>query len=256
VERKPAFAAPRLLRHALRLLVLLGGTLVCWLLLTSAPAQADDSDASAGHHPVASGVDAVDTTTHAAADELRDASPQAERALTRATRSAPQPVRATVTHVVTTVGPAISRTTNAVADAVDRTVATVHGLVDPVVAGTPAVGGPAAAPAAVAVSKHPASGGRAHEASVPDASSLTLLATTSSGSRSGSADGSQLEPTRGLPVPGEPTAPAGSWTGPSPASATLAGMLLLLFLLLRGRRVRDDADLPSGPVYPPGSSPG
>jgi hypothetical protein len=33
-------------------------------------------------------------------------------------------------------------------------------------------------------------------------------------------------------------------------------MLLVLFLMLRGRRVRDDADLPAGPAYPPGSSPG
>lgn len=257
MERKPAFAVPRLLRHALRLLVLLGGTLVCWLLLSNAPAQADGSeDAAAGGHPVVSGVDAVSTTTHPVADELRRTPPRVERTLRQATRSAPAPVRATVADVVATVEPTLARATDAAGGAVDRTVDTVATVVEPVVAAT-SRGGVAAASTPLAEAEHPAATGhRAHRTAAPGTPFGAAPSVPSGDSRSVPSWGTQLESTRGLPGPDEPTSPAGSWSGPSGATATLAGMLLLLFLTLRGGRVRDDADLPSGPAYPPGSSPG
>jgi hypothetical protein len=234
---------------------------VCWLLLSSAPAQADGSDdapradaSTTKSEPAPRATAMVEKTTRAVTDTLRETPRRATHSRTHTTRSAPAPVRSTVADLTRAVEPTLVRTTDALAGSVDRTVTTVRSVVDPIVVATglDAVGSapvPVASPTHDGVTTVRGTGWLAS-----DVSSSSAVVDAAAG---GAADRSAAFATsRGVPAPHEPSVPAGSWSGPSGASATLAGMLLVLFLMLRGRRLRVDADLPAGPAYPPGSSPG
>lgn len=272
MHEQSAHETPTVLRHVVRLVVLLGGAVLWWLLASNAPAHADDTvdSGTSRSSALADGADRADRAparverpASAVSTGIRQAPARISGTASAVTRSAPGPVRTTVAHLTEDVVPAVSRASDLVADTVDHTVRVVHSVVDPVLDST-AVAAPEAAPEAAteaATAPTPAHQTRTRDRSVPagprdlSPTSVTTAAVALDATPARSTPGAPFDSAQDEPAPRHPAAPVGSWSGPSGATATLAGMLLVLFLLIRGRRIRDDDDVPPGPTHLPGSSP-
>jgi hypothetical protein len=269
MQHTAALAAPVLMRHARRTLLLLGAGLVWWLLLSGGAAHADDTG-STGHQAAAPDLgqvlaqtpgELVDQTTAAASSALRTAPRQVTRALTEATRTAPEPVRTAVDSLSTALEPTLTATTTAVADTVDQTVRTVRtappalDAVAPPTSQTPA-------PAAIAPPVQRPQVARHHRVHATAASSVTVgPGATHAGAGDAPADraGSPAGDAPGIPVgpavPSAPAVPGGPDNAPTGPMAALGGLLVAPMRLRRLRRDGDGAVRLLDPVYPPGCSP-
>lgn len=250
-----AYAAPQALRHALRALVLLGGAVLGWLVLSGGPAHADDvrhpSDA-----PMSAAHGQGEPPAHLVTDTLRRAPAATKRAVAPAAKAAPRPLRTAVDHVTTPIEPTLTRATTMAADRVDQTVRTVAAAVGPIARIASHEPGQAAQPSpatAVEPAKaHPHAGNHQllQASATPESSAqLDALSTTQH------AQGAATQQRHG-PAPDHPATPGGSVNAPSAATGYLGGFLLSPVSLLSRRRLDDGARPAAGPAYPPGTSPG
>lgn len=266
-----ALAAPHVLRHARRALLLLGAAFAWWLLFSGGSAHA--AGASSGDSVPTPGAnaqpgslgrtiqDVLTRTTGTATTTLGTAPRQLTGTVTRATSTAPEPVRSTVRTVTTGLEPTLTATTTAVADTLDHTVRTVQTAVQPTVDAVTPQATPTSAPTATPVAAAPAQQGvRASRHADPNASADRLQAPShvvvdTATSRTVNRSAAPSDDAPGLPV--APSAPAMPGTGSAPAGplAALGGLLLLPTSALRRRRPLDRALLGPDPVYPPGCSP-
>ena len=257
--------ASTLLRHARRALLLLGGAFVWWLLVASGgTAQADDRGHAAPGHQTAVQKPAskprvdvsqvVRRTTDTVTGSVREAPRRVSDTVAAATRPAPEPVRATAQSVAKAVGPTLESTTTRVAATVDATVRTVETVVDPVLreaglGGVHVSPAPARAEATRDLRAEAPAAQRARVASEPPAQRPLVDA-------AGPSMRSDQPRHHGSDVPKAPTLPGGGVTGGgSGGVADLGALALLPAALRRFGRTWDDAGLPPGPAYPPGSSP-
>lgn len=266
-----ALAAPRVLRHARRALLLVGAAFAWWLLFSGGSAQAADASSvdslpapvvHAQPDPLGRTTQTVTrttaTATTAATTTLRTAPHRLTDTVTRATSTAPEPVRSTIRTVTTALEPSLTKTTTAVADTLDHTVRTVQTAVQP----TLDVATPQAAPTATAMAETPAQLGiRAlrpvHPAASADRHQAPSYAVADTASTDHSAGPSGVPGSDRPGVPAGPSAPVLPGTGSAPAGplAALGGLLLLPTRALRRRRLLGRAVLRPDPVYPPGCSP-
>jgi hypothetical protein len=261
-----ALAAPQVLRHARRALLLLGTAFAWWLLFSGGPAHADGTSSDQALTPVlqqaptgslgATTQQLVSRTTTTASTTIRTAPRRVTDTVTTVTRTAPEPVRTTVRTVTTALEPTLTATTTAVANSLDQTVQTVVrpalDVVVPEAATTPAP--VAAAPALRHVqaarhlhATHPAAD-RQDAASYDGRPGVVL---------DDAVDGAGT-PTPDAPgVPSSPSTPVLPGTGSAPAGplAALGGLLLLPPVARRRRRNCDSALLRPDPAYLPGCSP-
>jgi hypothetical protein len=251
----------RALRAALRALLLLGGTVAVWLLLSAAPAQADDVGSRAAGpvlpEPVAAAASAttgqVDKATRGVSDAVRRLPATTDEVTTEVTAPAPEPVRSSIAAVSAAVTPTLSEATTVVADTIDRASVTVQGVVEPLVEPSAVTAAPIRA-AAVA-DKGLASAVSGHVIDAVSAPAPIDLG-RSIADALGAVGAGVWSDVSGLPVPDAPVLPSsistGSWSG---AAIALLGLLLVLPVMGRRRIGHDVAALPLGPAYPPGSSP-
>jgi hypothetical protein len=256
--------------------VLLGGAVAAWLLLSAAPAQADDAQdparaaqataappASVGNDsrrpapalpaPVTAVVTATETglekTTRTVSDAVRSLPATTEQVTTDVTAAAPEPVRSSVATVSTAVTPTLASATEAIADTVDHTSTAVQGALEPLAAPADASAVPVRA-----MGNGSVAGVRGHLADVVPRPAPVELGRAIV-AELGHVGNGVWNDVAGLPVPHAPVLPSsatGSWSGPV---VVLFGLLLVLPLVSRRRIGRDVALLPLGPAYPPGSSP-
>jgi hypothetical protein len=254
-----ALAAPRLLRHARRGLLLLGAAFVWWLLFSGGPAQADGGSA---HHALDPGAP-VTHTTRAADDLVRTVPHRVTERLTTATRTAPEPVRELLGTATAALEPSLTRTTSTVADTLDGTVDRAVETVRPTLATVTGAASPVAAsrPAAPA----PVTARTAHRQQVPDA----VTAAPSGGSTTTFLAVVDAQPdSRGEPVetpadrtpsapasPAAPAVPGGSTGAPGSPWAALAGFLIVPPATRRLRRAGGRSARRPDPAYTPGCSP-
>jgi len=269
MDQQPRLASSAL-RYALRTLVLLGGVLVCWLLLSGGPAQASDGGPAPVVGQVAGAVTQpvhdLGTTTDSVTQTLRALPSRTTGTVTTATKDAPAPVRTTVETLTDQVEPVLIVTTSTVADTVDRSVHTtqalvvqaVHAALPHTVQGPPATSASRSTTATrvAAVHRHPSGARHAgHALATTSVGAIARSAATAPvelapvGS-AGQARGPHRESAPSIPM--APSAPTGS----SSPAGVLAGLLLVPATLQLRRRSRGDADVPTGPAYPPGNSPG
>jgi len=270
MDQQPRLA-PSALRHALRALVLLGGVVVCWLLLSGGPAQASDDGPSPLVDQVADTatqpVRDVGTTTDSVTQTLRALPTRTTDTVAAATKDAPAPVRTTVEALVEQVEPVLTATTSTVADTVDSSMHTtqaavgqaVHVVHSHQVAGTPAPSTSSATRThAASRASQPHRSPARHVVRTAAPATDVTFAHLPALSAAQVAPGGPAAPVRGPQresaptVPVAPTAP----TGGSSPSAVLAGLILIPATARLRRRNHDDASLPTSPAYPPGSSPG
>ena len=256
----------RLLRAVLRTVLVLGGAVVAWLLLTAAPAEADDAAGVAAAEeltavaapdvPEARATDVtapVEKSTDGVGDTVRAAPNRTDEAL--ATAAVPAPIRKTVGQVSSALAPTLTSATTTIADTVDQTSAAVQGAVGPVLTTLGAV--PGSSSMIRLVEDTGASLGPVDR--LMPRVDLDPLTIGLDQARSIAADvvGSLgLDDLRGgLPLPDAPVLPGSSSGGISGAAAALAALFLVLPFAGRRRVLRHRTQLPLGPAYPPGSSP-
>jgi hypothetical protein len=255
-----ALAAPRLLRHARRALLLIGAAFVWWLLFSGGAAQADDAGTAP---PKLDPVAPVTQTTHAATDTVRTAPRRVSRAVKATTRTAPEPVVDVIDSLTATLESPLSRTTGSVADRIDGTVArtaetvrpTLADVTDAVTTKLPAT--PVAqprqtvpAPAAHHGQKAPSVG-----ASTPSPASAAALVDGQAESLFGPAD-APAGGTPGTPsAPVTPAVPGGSTSAPSGPLAALGSLLIVPPAVRRHRLLRGRSARRLDPAYTPGCSP-
>lgn len=254
-----ALAAPRLLRHARRALLLIGAAFAWWLLFSGGPAQADDGGAA---HAVPDPVAPVTRTTKAVTDTLRSAPHRVTDALTATTHRAPKPVRDTVDPVTAALEPSLTETTTTVADAVDGSVAHASDSVRPALqiltaAVAPAPSAPAAQPLGATVSAVRDHRPAASASPPTDArrGALAGFADAPAGDRVAPSEGPGDEAPTTPAVPAAPAVPGGGTTAPAGPLAALGGLLILPPAVRRRRLLGDRTTRPRDPAYSPGCSP-
>ena len=259
MTRLAALHAPTVLRHARRVLLLLGAAFVWWLVFSGGPAQADTG--TSPDDVVATTPDAVvEQATAAATDAVRAAPRQVTDDVDRAVRPAPEPVRTAVQTLTATLEPTLSGTSTALADTVDQavrqTVETVTPALHAAAAAAETPGAPVRTAATAGAAKHRATHQprkpRVATSSVrPDGRAPVAL------DRSGVHAAQQPLDTPGTPAaPDAPAVPASANGGAPTGAAAFLGALLVVPPSLRRRSLR-----PAGSsrrldaAYPPGSSP-
>lgn len=283
MEQHQAATAAPIPRCVVRLLVLAGAALTWWLLLSASPAQADETQpnqtqalttltgTTAPALPstsVFSG--SVSRTVQTVVTPIRHLPHRATHAGDDVTARAPEPVRQATAPVRAAIEPTLGQVTAQLADSVDQTASGVDAaVVEPVLStnvlppGNPDQAAPfqmmAPGHAAAATHATPPRGQALatdlaptiHPDAVggPGSAVATSMGASSTGQRPG------IEWPSLPTVPDIPLAPTGSTTTAT-AAAELAGLMILVPLLLRRRRLSDGDPLPVGPAYPPGCSPG
>ena len=253
-----ALAAPRLLRHARRALLLIGAAFAWWLVFSGGPAQADDGG------PAHQAVDPVDPITHvtkAATDTLRGAPKRVTDAATATTRRAPKTVRDLVGTTTAVLEPRLTRTTTNVADAVDASVARTADSVPPALEAVPAPAVPAPHAAAISQPRKASAPTTRHHRPAATAPAVVLpdAALTFSGVPAGDRVTDSEAPGHGLPgipaAPAVPSAPSGSTGAPGGPLAALGGLLIVPPAVRRRRLLGGRPSRRLDPAYTPGCSP-
>lgn len=272
-------APPNVLRPVLRLLLLLGAVAVFWLLST-ATAQADDGPASGTtteetvppesaegpgqdspptsrpDHDPQSGT--ISDVTAPATEGVREVPGAVDRSLETGTAAAPASVRIVGQDVTAALEPTLVAVTTSVADTTRHTVRTAEAVVthaaptmstDPAPMATVPGFSSVPTPARPVPAKISATGPvDAIAFIVPDADPAPVTSTRT--------DVDRPLPANPDPTSDAPMAPAGSGSAWSGVAAAVLGLLLLQPVTHRRRRTRDGDHVPTGPAYPPGTSPG
>jgi hypothetical protein len=258
-QRTAALAAPTLLRHARRALLLLGAAFVWWLLFSGGPAQAADSVPQPGPDPV--GV--ADQAAHSATEAARTAPHRVVHRAAHTDRTAPKPVREAVDATTASLEPRLTEATTEAADTVDRAVdrstqtvrPTLQDVTDAVAPVLDAAGAPQSRPTSSTASTH-----RSAEATQPSSAPVVPAAVADS---SYGATPDRIEsvesPRGGLPTapaaPATPIAPASSTSAGSVPAAALGGLLIFPPAVRRLRRSTGRRAPRLDPAYDPGCSP-
>jgi hypothetical protein len=283
-------ASAKLLRPALRLLLVAGAVALWWLLCSTSAAHADsgeiptptgdlttvselaslpaevpgtgDEAAAGAVHDDRSAVSTVvEDITHHTTDQARGTADTVAEDVRNVTRSLPEPLPAVGDATATVLHVTVDRTSTRLTQAVQQT--------------TDAVRPAGSAKSAAAPAEHPraATDEAPAHSPVEMASQRVLPARPAverplpAGSASSSAalvDGAATAPAPtpvDLPAgpapaaPDAPAAPSSTATASAFGAAHLAVLALLLPLLVERLRVRKGGVLPSGPIFPPDSSP-
>lgn len=289
-------APPNVLRPVLRLLLLLGAVAVFWLLSTataqaddgpatgttteetvppesaegpgqdSPPTSRPDHDPQSGaiagprqtEPPASATGGQISDVTAPATGGVRAVPGAVDRSLETGTAAAPASVRIVGQDVTAALEPTLVAVTTSVADTTRHTVRTAEAVVthaaptmstDPAPMATVPGFSSVPTPARPVPAKISATGPvDAIAFIVPDADPAPVTSTRT--------DVDRPLPANPDPTSDAPMAPAGSGSAWSGVAAAVLGLLLLQPVTHRRRRPRDGDHVPTGPAYPPGTSPG
>lgn len=264
-------ATAKLLRPALRLLVLGGLAAVWWLLFSGGAAHADNGGAGleVDLSPVTTAVDhAADATLHRAAHAVTagadETGARAEHGVRQATESLPDPLPAVGELTATFVDSTVHNTSAQLTEVVDHTAAAVQAVTVPETSADRPEPHPSAEAAPVTLGPEPTP---LHKQAVPEhrapdqpAHQVASTRTTSAGTTPTAVDPPVDQPLD-QPVgdtpaaPDAPVVPGSTATASASGAAYLSVPALLLPTLLERLRVRTGDVLPTGPAFPPDSSP-